>query len=788
MEMMLEVRASLVDHALVLGLGAVFLLVLVWAERRRERFTPRVRRGLFIAGLSLAVAGGWALAARVLWLCDDAYITFRYSQNFAQGHGLVFNPGEWVEGYTNFLWALFLGVVGRFGGSIPLVALFGNLLSFALALWCVALLVRRATPFESSARFVDTRPLFPLAAMALGASVPFTTFASSGLETMPAAALVLCGVMLSFPTRRPVASGFVLSLATLTRPDHVLFGVALGAAFVVEDLLWRRGPWKARIPWRDGMRFAAPFVVLLVPYWLWRWHAYGDFYPNTYYAKSGGETYVEQGLTYAFHFFVTTGAWLLLPAFLLSFAFKARSRAESRLKWFALLSALLVVRYVVRVGGDFMQYRFFITLFAVLCAATEVQIRAIRLELRHPVSSRALTALALLSALAVAAPVRIIKPYEKRWHLAAEETFYPVKTVFPLTLDTGLYFWGQTLARTFPDGGLKPKLAHGCVGMIAYYSHLPIFDTYGLTSRRVAHRPITVRGRPGHEKTAVFDDYFEENAVLMDVAHWGPWSSRTAVTLPGVTLYFVRWDQATADVIRAAGGTVPDLDGDIARAAEAASVREAMGALEFYRKFLAKDPRATERLRTLERRVEELIHPPPGTAMDPAEALRVAEFLATGEARPSFDGLVRYTMDDAAWPSGVVVTGDAFGLPTERELELQQPVTGKQGERFADSYHGQDGPKGRLEFTVPAPTANATLDIGALVAGSADCAHLYFTARVNGVEREHFCGKQDETLRPISFQVEVAAGDRVDLVAVDDSDGAWGHLLLDDVQVRSRPR
>ena len=35
---------------------------------------------------------------------DDAYISFRYAQNAIRGYGLVFNPGERVEGFTNFLW------------------------------------------------------------------------------------------------------------------------------------------------------------------------------------------------------------------------------------------------------------------------------------------------------------------------------------------------------------------------------------------------------------------------------------------------------------------------------------------------------------------------------------------------------------------------------------------------------------------------------------------------------------------------------------------------------------
>ena len=37
---------------------------------------------------------------------DDAYISYRYVENFIEGHGLVFNIGERVEGYTNFLWMM----------------------------------------------------------------------------------------------------------------------------------------------------------------------------------------------------------------------------------------------------------------------------------------------------------------------------------------------------------------------------------------------------------------------------------------------------------------------------------------------------------------------------------------------------------------------------------------------------------------------------------------------------------------------------------------------------------
>lgn len=40
---------------------------------------------------------------------DDAMISMRYAKNFANGYGLVWNPGgERIEGYTNPLWVLYM--------------------------------------------------------------------------------------------------------------------------------------------------------------------------------------------------------------------------------------------------------------------------------------------------------------------------------------------------------------------------------------------------------------------------------------------------------------------------------------------------------------------------------------------------------------------------------------------------------------------------------------------------------------------------------------------------------
>ena len=51
---------------------------------------------------------------------DDTFISLRYADNLVNGHGLVCNPGEQVEGFSNFLWVLVGALVLKLG--LPVTA------------------------------------------------------------------------------------------------------------------------------------------------------------------------------------------------------------------------------------------------------------------------------------------------------------------------------------------------------------------------------------------------------------------------------------------------------------------------------------------------------------------------------------------------------------------------------------------------------------------------------------------------------------------------------------------
>ncbi len=59
------------------------------------------------------------------FVTDDAFISFVYARNLARHGQLVFNLGERVEGYTNFLWTVLLagflkvGLPAEIGRVVP---------------------------------------------------------------------------------------------------------------------------------------------------------------------------------------------------------------------------------------------------------------------------------------------------------------------------------------------------------------------------------------------------------------------------------------------------------------------------------------------------------------------------------------------------------------------------------------------------------------------------------------------------------------------------------------------
>src|SRR5690606_11984812 len=137
----------------------------------------------------------------------------------ANGHGLMFNVGERVEGYTNVLWTLLLA------SAIWLTGFEGPIL--AMALCAVAYVANVFVVARVGARLAPPgKAYIPLAACCVALPPLIISYGTSGLETQAAGLLVNVGLLFWLTAEQRKAlflSGLCFVLAALTRPDHGIF-------------------------------------------------------------------------------------------------------------------------------------------------------------------------------------------------------------------------------------------------------------------------------------------------------------------------------------------------------------------------------------------------------------------------------------------------------------------------------------------------------------------------------------------------------------------------------------
>lgn len=269
-------------------------------------------------------------------LFDDAMISMRYAYNLAHGLGLVWNAGEYVEGFTNPLWVGYMALFHL----LPIPA---SQISFYIQLSGLVFLtlnlffVRRIVEEFTDDLFVM------LAAVALTAFyAPLNIWGLFGME-VSILTLILTAtiwIAISNPTRFIPWVYILLAVSTLIRTDMAIPYLIVLGVLAISQPQYR----KQHLTWGLGM-----FVLFIGGQTLARYLYYGDILPNTYYLKIEGwpiSLRIMRGL-YALIWFAYYSNWafMLLPFTLLLF----------RRDWKVILLFLVFlgqIAYSVYVGGD----------------------------------------------------------------------------------------------------------------------------------------------------------------------------------------------------------------------------------------------------------------------------------------------------------------------------------------------------------------------------------------------------------------------------------------------------
>ncbi|MBM4059717.1 MAG: hypothetical protein FJ265_01270 [Planctomycetes bacterium] len=453
------------------------------------------RRAVFWAIALCAVAAAAAQAWALRWTCDDAYISLRYAQHFVAGHGLVYNldPNEApVEGYTNFAWTMWLALGMQLGCTGDLIEIWSMVWGTIFHGGTVLLLAAAAWRASGGAA------LAPIAACGYAALHHAASLAPAGLETalftlLATAMLRLCLLLRS--AREAWLLGFLGVLLAMTRPDGALF-VAVAGLFVLHDA-WRRRSVRLLLG------YALPFLLVFVPYLLWRRLHYGDWVPNTFHAKSAADPYPSQGLAYVWEF--GKCYWALLPVLAVPLYWVLRrpdplasvSPFLGRRPWLAILCFVVpYTGFVVWVGGDFMFGRFLLPILPALLLSLDLACLRWR-----PLWLQPALGAALAGGLLLRAEPPWLGVYDNP-HGFSDNRAISVKEFAPgLPWTEAMRFAGNYLRGVC--AGLPVRV--GIVGShanLAFRAEVPVAVecAAGLTDARIARTEVAVRGTPGHEK------------------------------------------------------------------------------------------------------------------------------------------------------------------------------------------------------------------------------------------------------------------------------------------------
>ncbi|MEN9563472.1 MAG: hypothetical protein RIR73_1716 [Chloroflexota bacterium] len=269
-------------------------------------------------------------------LFDDAMISMRYAYNLAQGNGLVWNPGERVEGITNPLWTAIMALVHFLPVGLNQTGLYIQILGASL-LTLNLFFVKKLVEHFSNDLFAM------LSAVAFTAFyAPLNSFGLLGMEVSLLTLMLTAAALLALKSegRFNIWVYVLLAISTLVRFDMAVpYIVILGILFWVQ-----KENRKQHLIWGLGL-----LVLFLGGQTLARYAYYGEFLPNTYYLKVEGWNITLRVLRgmYALVQFAYFHNWLL---FLLPLSLFILRR-----DWKLTLMTLLLmaqIAYSVYVGGD----------------------------------------------------------------------------------------------------------------------------------------------------------------------------------------------------------------------------------------------------------------------------------------------------------------------------------------------------------------------------------------------------------------------------------------------------
>lgn len=429
---------------------------------------------------------------------DDAFITLRYVENFLDGKGLVFNIGEKVEGYTNFLWLLLIAIMkfiaNLFTINVSLVSLtqllsvFFSLVVLIYSFVFTKSIIKKFLYESNNSIYINIFSLIP--AFLLSHSTPMIYWGVSGMETSLFVLLTMI-TLNRFITgsREAVDTVFVIMsvLNSLTRPEGILIFLLIISFSLTREIIGNRTGivsisrlFNSKIG-KEIIFYSIPVIIYLT----FRIFYYGYLFPNTFYAKTGlNAEYLSRGVDYVVSGIGTNffyGILLILPA--LNFF---RTNLSSVTKFYFYFIILYFV-FIVLIGGDVLPVdRFILPVIPLVFVFSSITLYRTGSSANGRFIKNAILILFVLT-------FSLSGILNYNYNKSEMET----KRSYEVGLVGKMSVYAEWLKRIENEKGFKPggfSVALSTIGAFSFYSGATIIDIVGLTDQFIAHNPLEVEG------------------------------------------------------------------------------------------------------------------------------------------------------------------------------------------------------------------------------------------------------------------------------------------------------
>jgi arabinofuranosyltransferase len=437
-------------------------------------------------------------------ILDDAYIFLRFAENFVNGYGFVWNIHEQpVEGYTSFLYLVILILVKFLSIDLESFAIIFGIITSAFTIFFGYLIY----DFLYSKRLLKTSSVI-FSIIILAISPAYLYWSTAGMETSFYSMFLLLTfylfITLPGTSKSILFKGVMFGLLCVLRFEAVLFFLTALFYLLKEEKSFLR----IKID-KSAMLFIIGFAIIFGTYFIWRWSYFGYFFPNTFYAKTGGGLQqITGGFLYvikAMRLFYGFG-WI--PIIFVFLFLNKKMFTKNGIYLFSV--GIISILTSIFIGGDHFHYGRFVLpvlplLFIFLPPAFE-RMSLIPLKyLNLKPSYRSTIIILFIAVLLVVKPVYqeaiggflnlldgkkgIIEAYD----LSCEEDI--------IDWQTGFIIMGSTLRQI---ANQDDYIAAVPIGAIGYFSKINVIDMVGIVDPVIAHEKLDEehlkKWTPGHTK------------------------------------------------------------------------------------------------------------------------------------------------------------------------------------------------------------------------------------------------------------------------------------------------